>query len=106
MREEMKRTDKWMMKAAVIALLAGMFVAFLQGLNVYASPDQDVAAVDATYTDVQTAVIEDEAIPAAQFPQVSFPWWCYVIAVASIGAGCAVYAYLQHTEKKSAVKLS
>ena len=106
MREEMKRTDKWMMKAAVIALLAGMFVAFLQGLNVYASPDQDVAAVDATYTDVQTAVIEDEAIPAAQFPQVSFPWWCYVIAIGAIAAGCTVYVYIQRAEKKSTARIS
>ena len=106
MKEEMKRTDKWMMKAAVFALLAGMVVAFLQGLNVYAAPDQAVAVEQAAPEDVQATVIEDEAVPAAQFPQVSFPWWCYVIAVASIGAGCGVYVYLQHTEKKSAVKLS
>ena len=103
MKEEMKRTDKWMMKAAVIALLAGMFVAFLQGLNVYAAPDREVAVEQ---TAPAATVIEDEAIPAAQFPQVSFPWWCYVIAIGAIAAGCTVYVYIQRAEKKSTARIS
>lgn len=113
-KTEMNTKDKWITKAAVIALLAGMVVAFLQGFNVYAAAEmkeanqkvEQSAALTAENGAQQTTVIADEAVPAAQLPTGSFPWWCYLVAVGSIAAGCAVYVYIQRAERKSAVKVS
>ena len=50
-------------------------------------------------------VLEDEAIPAAKLPSVVFPWWCWLIVIASVAAGCGVYLYITHEEKRNAVTL-
>ena len=101
----MKRTEnKWMMRIATLALLTGMVIAFLQGVYVYADAEKEnTAAVTATVENEEVTadvILEDEMIPGANLPAVEFPWWCWVIAIGAIAAGCGTYGFVQYQEKR------
>lgn len=106
---QMKKTDKMIKGAAILALVLGMVAAFLQSSYIYASADEAgsyaAESVEAVEYDTELVVLEDEAIPAAKLPSVVFPWWCWLIVIASVAAGCGVYLYITHEEKRNAVIL-
>ncbi len=100
----MSRTDKWMRRAAVLALLIGMSLAFFQGLNVYASAENEAVAIASETEDAgQYSYLEDASLPAAQFPMGTIPWWCYLIAAGSIVIGCATYGFIRYQEQSEKI---
>ncbi|MCR5221598.1 MAG: hypothetical protein K6D90_01895 [Lachnospiraceae bacterium] len=105
----MMKKDKMIKVAAILALVLGMITAFLQSSYIYALTDDTAGyaaentAGDEDVTDL--VILEDEELPAAQLPPVVFPWWCWAVVIASIAAGCGVYFYIMHEEKRNAVTL-
>ncbi len=87
---------------AILALFAGMALAFLQGIHVYAAADSaDETAIVAQAQNDPVAdgvILEDEAIPAAMIPTGVFPWWCYALAIGAAITGLGVYVFInKHT---------
>ena len=106
----MKKTDKWIKGAAILALILGMVAAFLQSFHAYAAVEERASyetqsMVAAGYEGEDIVVLEDEQIPGAQLPAIVFPWWCWIVVIGAIAAGCGVYLYIMHAEKKSMVRL-
>ena len=93
----MKKNDRLIKSAAIVALFAGMLIAFLQGFHVYAASEQGAYATERMDGIVigeealPTTIIEDAQLPAAQFPSEGLPAWCWILAVGSVAAGCGVY---------------
>ncbi len=101
----MKRTEnKWMMRIATLALLAGMVVAFLQGVYVYADAEtENTAAITAVAENEEAeagAILYDEILPGAQLPANHFPWWCWAIAIGTIVTGCGIYGFIKYEDKR------
>ncbi|MBO4902381.1 MAG: hypothetical protein J5518_06275 [Lachnospiraceae bacterium] len=89
---------------AILALFTGMALAFLQGFHVYAAGETVQVAQTAEATD--NIALEETVLPAAAYPTGIFPWWCWVIVIASVAVGIGVYGYIKHEEKKSRIELS
>lgn len=100
----MKRKDRLIKSAAIVALFAGVLIAFLQGFHVYAASEQSIyptQRMDGIVIGEDVTIIEDEQLPAAQVPSDGLPVWCWILAVGSVVAGCGVYGYISRKEKKN-----